>query len=135
MYVKIDFGIPVTAAKVAALNGIKRFVVISAMGANPESKVFYNRLKGEMEQAVLSQKIKDIYILRPSLIAGEREENRLTEGIAIIFMKILNFIIPKNYQSIEASTIAEAMRVLATLDYPKEIISSAEIKEIAQKIN
>ena len=67
IYKKIDFGIPATAAKLAKENHIETFVVISAMGANKNSRVFYNKTKGEMEQAVLNQQIKHTYILRPSL--------------------------------------------------------------------
>ncbi|HET8886565.1 MAG TPA: NAD(P)H-binding protein, partial [Salinimicrobium sp.] len=75
-YHKIDYGIPVNAAKLAKENGISTFLVISALGANPESRFFYNRTKGEMERDVLKQKIPQTYFFQPSLIAGDRKENR-----------------------------------------------------------
>lgn len=78
-YRQIDFGIPATAAKMAAENGIEVFLVISAMGANQNSRIFYNRTKGEMEGAVLDAKISKTHILRPALISGDREESRPAE--------------------------------------------------------
>ena len=79
LYKKIDFGIPVTAAKLSKANGIPTFLVISALGANATSPVFYNKTKGEMEQAVLSEKIEKTHILQPSIIGGDRQEKRIGE--------------------------------------------------------
>ena len=73
LYRKVDFCIPATAAKLSQKNKIETFQVISAMGANENSRIFYNRIKGEMEGAVMERHISNTYILRPSLIGGERE--------------------------------------------------------------
>ena len=67
-YRKIDYGIPVTAAKLSKKNGIERFIVVSALGADVDSRIFYNKVKGEMERDVLQQNISNTYILQPSLI-------------------------------------------------------------------
>ena len=67
-YKRIDHGIPLAAATLCKTNGINTFIVISSMGADPQSRIFYNRTKGEMERDVLSQKIEQTYILRPSII-------------------------------------------------------------------
>ena len=69
-YRKVDFGILVTAAKLAKQNNIPKMIVVSAIGADKNSRFFYNKTKGEMEEAVLEQKISETYILRPSLIDG-----------------------------------------------------------------
>lgn len=130
-YKKIDYGIPVTAAKLAKQNGIETFIVISAMGADENSGIFYNKTKGEMQRDVLKQQIKNTYILQPSLIAGDRDENRSGEKIATFFMKIFGFLVPKKYKIIKAETIAEAMLILAKEDYSEKIITSEKIKEIA----
>ena len=130
-YKKIDYGIPGTAARLAKQNGIETFIVISAMGADENSGIFYNRTKGEMQRDVLKQQIKNTYILQPSLIAGDRDENRLGEKIATFFMKIFGFLVPKKYKIIKAETIAEAMLILAKEDYSEKIITSEKIKEIA----
>lgn len=129
-YRKIDYGIPVAAAKLARQNNIKNFIVISAIGADSNSSVFYNKTKGEMEEAVLAQDVKNTYILRPSLIVGNRNERRFGEGMASVFMKLFDFLIPKKYKIINAETIAKAMQELAASGYSKSVISSDEIGEI-----
>lgn len=131
-YKKIDYGIPVTAAKLAKQNGIETFIVISAMGADANSSIFYNKTKGEMQRDVLNQHIENTYILQPSLIVGDRDENRFGEKMATIFMKTFGFLIPKKYKMIKAETIAEAMLALAKKEFPKQQITSDEIKQIAQ---
>ena len=132
IYKKIDYGIPVTAAKLAKMNGISTFIVISSLGADSNSSVFYSKTKGEMQRDVLSQNIENTYVLQPSLIVGERNESRFGENMAEFFMKIFGFLIPKKYKMIQAETIAEAMRVLSKESYSKRIIPSLEIKEIAK---
>lgn len=136
IYEKIDYGIPVEAARLARRNNTPRFVVISALGANPDSKVLYNRLKGKMEQEVLAEKIPHTYILRPSLISGKREDKRLGENMgitfmSITFMSIFNFLIPKKYKIIQSETIAKAMWKLAEIDEKYSIIPSDQIKTVA----
>lgn len=89
VYKQIDYGIPVTAAKMSKDHNIASFLVISAMGANIKSKVFYNKTKGEMEYDVLQQHIKNTYILRPSLIGGQRNERRILEKIGLVVFKVI----------------------------------------------
>lgn len=129
-YRKIDYGIPVTAAKLAKENGIDTFIVISALGANENSRVFYNKTKGEMQRDVLDQNIEKTYILQPSLIVGDRMESRFGENLAEIFMKFFGFLVPKKYKMIKAETVAEVMHILAKQGYSQKIITSEKIKEI-----
>src|SRR5690606_10778968 len=124
IYKKIDYGIPVAAAKLAKKNGVKTFIVISALGASIKSRTFYNRTKGEMERDVLNQNIVNTYILQPSLIVGDRNESRFGESMAGVFMKIFGFLIPKKYKSINAETIAQAMMMVAIKGYSERIITS-----------
>jgi len=131
-YKKIDYGIPVTAAKLAKQNSIETFVVISALGADENSRIFYNQTKGKMERDVLKQNIEKTYILQPSLIVGDRNESRLGENIATFFMKTFAFLIPKKYKMIKAETIAKAMLVLAKTGYFEKIITSEKIKDIVK---
>ncbi|MDR6299678.1 NAD(P)H-binding protein [Mesonia maritima] len=135
-YKKVDFGIPVTAAKLAKENSISTFIVVSALGANAESKFFYNKTKGEMENAVLQQNIPETYILRPSLISGEREEKRPFEFAWKQVIKLANFIMLgplKKFRSIPAATIAIAMKILLLKPYSAKIIESETIKKIAKE--
>ncbi|WP_372793814.1 NAD-dependent epimerase/dehydratase family protein [Lutibacter sp.] len=135
-YKRIDFGIPVTAAKLSKLNNIPTFMVVSAMGANAKSSVFYNKTKGEMEQEVLLQNIPNTYILRPSIIGGNRKESRLLEKIGLIIFKIIQPLFIgklKQYKIIVAEEIAQAMLNLANSKTSKEkIITSDKIREISK---
>ncbi len=135
IYKQIDYGIPVTAAKLSKENNIHTFLVVSAMGANKNSKVFYNRTKGEMEFDVLQQNIKNTFVLRPSLIGGERIERRTLEKMGLAVFKIIQPLFIgklKEYKIINAESIAQAMTNLANNTSKDEvIITSNEIKKIA----
>jgi uncharacterized protein YbjT (DUF2867 family) len=133
-YKAIDFGIPVMAAKLAKENGIDTFLVLSSMGANANSNLFYNRTKGEMEKEVLLQQIKHTFILRPSLLGGKRDESRFGEKIGKILMQIMEPLFVgslKKYKIIHPSTIAKCMKILAMEKPNTSIFSSDEIEKIA----
>jgi uncharacterized protein YbjT (DUF2867 family) len=108
---RIDFNYPVSLAKMAEGN-VGQFHLVSALGANTASPIFYNRIKGETEQAISRFNLPAIHIYQPSLLTGNRKEKRPFEKIAIASMKLINpFLIGsfKRYRSIEAKTVAEAM--------------------------
>ncbi len=134
LYLKIDYGIPVTIAKLCVKKHIETLMVISAMGANKNSKIFYNRTKGKMEEAVLQEKIRNMYILQPSLIGGNRAEKRTGEKIAKTVMKVVNLFLAgslKKYRSIHPKTIVNTMVWLANNDYNSGRIPSDEIQKIS----
>jgi len=133
LYKKIDYGIPVAAAKLSKENNISTFLVISAMGANKNSTVFYNKTKGEMENSVLKQQIKNTYVLRPSLIGGDRQETRLLEKIGLVIFKVIQPLFIgklKKYKIVNAETIAQAMIGLANTKYSEVIITSEHINKL-----
>jgi uncharacterized protein YbjT (DUF2867 family) len=133
-YKKIDYGIPVASASLCKQNGIHTFVVISALGAKKNSKVFYNRIKGKMEAAVLDLNIKHTYILQPSLITGERDEKRLGESIMKFVFKLLKPIMQlgelQRYRPIHPETIANCMVWLTNHNYESGRIESKTIQDI-----
>ncbi|ALM49386.1 nucleoside-diphosphate sugar epimerase [Flavobacterium psychrophilum] len=134
-YKKIDFGIPATAAKLAKENGISTFLVISAIGADADSSIFYNRIKGEMQDAVLDEGIAKTHILQPSLIVAHRKDNRVMEKIAEGFMWLLNPLLVGNaakYKSIKAETIARALIKLANNGYRAVIVTSDKIRTLGK---
>jgi uncharacterized protein YbjT (DUF2867 family) len=137
IYKQIDYGIPVAAAKLSKNNNINTFLVISAMGANVKSNVFYNKTKGEMERDILNQNIKNTFILRPSLIAGKRNEQRVLEKLGLIIFKVIHPLFIgklKKYRSINADSIAQCMLNLANNTRKiGVIITSNEIKELSIK--
>jgi len=128
-YKKIDYGIPVAAAKLAKQNGIGSFQVISALGADPKSSTFYSKVKGEMEQDLLKIGIKNTYIFQPSLIGGDRSEKRTGEKIAQIVMGTFTFLIPKKYKIIEPETIAKAMLLVSKKGFDETKIESHQIQK------
>lgn len=135
-YRKIDYGIPVTAARLAKRTGITKFLVISALGASAEGLFFYNKTKGEMERDVLNANISETYIFQPSLIAGERRGKRFFESLGKKLMKVgdqLLFGPMKKYRSIHPDMITKAMLVVAAEGYKKTRIESDEIRELARR--
>lgn len=136
LYKKIDYGIPVSAAKLAKANGIETFLVISALGADANSSVFYNKTKGEMERDVLKQNIKKTFIFQPSLIGGDREESRTLEAIGKAVFKVIQplfFGKLKKYKITDPEKMAQAMINLANSENHAEvIITSTDIKRITK---
>jgi uncharacterized protein YbjT (DUF2867 family) len=135
-YRNIDYGIPVAAAKLASANGIKTFIVISAIGADAGSSIFYNRTKGEMQEGVLAENRAKTYILQPSLILANRKDNRIVEKVAEGFIWLLNPLLfggAAKYRSIKAVTIAKAMLWLANNSYPEVIVPSDKIEKLGKE--
>jgi uncharacterized protein YbjT (DUF2867 family) len=133
-YYKIDHGIPVTAARLAKQNGIGTFIVVSAIGASPNSGVFYIRTKGEMERDVQQLGIAKTHILQPSQIVAPQRQGRTLEKIVVKVMGLLNPLLVgglKKYRSIKAHDIAKAMVKLANTSYKKNIIPSDRIQILA----
>lgn len=134
LYKKIDYGIPVAAAKLAKANEVNVFIVISALGANTKSRVFYNKTKGEMERDVLKQGIKKTFILQPSLIGGNRKESRTLEDIGKTIFKVIEplfFGKLKQYKITDPKNMAQTMINLANrTSYSDVFITSNDIKRI-----
>ncbi|WP_394995837.1 oxidoreductase [Emticicia sp.] len=112
-FYKVDFTYPFAIAKAALENGAKQYLIVTAMGADEKSIIYYNRVKGEIEKAISDLHYPTLLIFRPSMLLGEREEPRMGEKIGKILMKAVNFIIPKRYKAIESEKVANAMLILA----------------------
>ncbi len=134
-YRQIDFGIPVEAARICAENAVSAFIVMSSLGADDKSQVFYSRLKGQMEKAILDLQFRKTIIVRPSLIAGPRKEKRRGEQIAKLFMGALNPLLIgglRKYRTIHPQTIARAMVWLANNPVEKSIFLSDELQSLGK---
>ncbi|APY12341.1 nucleoside-diphosphate sugar epimerase [Seonamhaeicola sp. S2-3] len=135
-YKQIDYGIPVAAAKLSKANNINTFLVVSALGANVNSTVFYNKTKGEMERDVLKQNIKNTFIFRPSLIGGQRKEHRTLEKIGLAVFKVIQPLFIgglKKYKITASEDIAQAMiNVANSTSVANVIINSNAIKKISK---
>lgn len=108
-YRKVDFDIPVHAAKAAVQQQVAKFLLVSSIGANSQSSNFYLKLKGEVEDAISTMSIPYVGIFQPSLLLGAREEFRLGEKISQAILPAFSFLIPAKYKPIKAATVAKAM--------------------------
>lgn len=112
-YRKIDFDIPVKLSRFCKMVGCEKFILVSSLGANSKSVNFYQKLKGETDEAVKGSGVKTIHIMRPSILLGPRKESRLGEDIGKAVMTTLSFLIPLKYKPTQAKDVAKAMLVLA----------------------
>ncbi|EOL8954018.1 NAD(P)H-binding protein [Cronobacter malonaticus] len=128
-FILADYTLVVDTSLAGLRLGAKHMLVVSALGANPNSLFFYNRVKGEMETALKAQGWPRLTIARPSLLIGDREKRRAGES----FMAPLFRLLPGKWKAIEAHTVAQAM-VNAALSPAKEdvaVLDSAQLREIA----
>ena len=111
---KVDFDYPVLLAKLSRERGAKQYLLVSALGANKSSFIFYNRVKGLTEEAIASIGFECYHVLRPSLLAGPRTKHRAGEDAAKWFYRVFGFLIPKKYKAIESIKVARAMIAVAS---------------------
>jgi uncharacterized protein YbjT (DUF2867 family) len=117
-YRKVDYDIPVNAARFCAETGVQRFMLVSSVGANSKGGNFYIKLKGEVEDMVQSIPIPSISIFQPSMLLGNRQESRPMESAAQVISKGIAFLFPSNYKPIAARDVAAAMVAASKLDKP-----------------
>jgi uncharacterized protein YbjT (DUF2867 family) len=131
---EIDLELPLYLAKELKKNGCKTAAVVSAMGAKSGSSIFYNSVKGEMENAMKEVGFESLSILRPSIIEGPRKEKRTGEKIGLAVMRFFNPILMgslKHYKTIQASDIAKALVKSVTFKkVGNTIYLSGEIKDL-----
>ena len=112
----VDLDAPLLLAKISKEQGAKKFMLVSSLGANKTSGIFYNQVKGEVEEAIRQVGFDSFHILRPSLLLGPRKEERSGEDAAKFLYKIFGFLVPKKYQGIESIKVARAMLSFAQDD-------------------
>ena len=108
-FYQVDFYYPLLLAKSGKQRGAKQYMLVSALGADKNSSIYYNQVKGEIEEAVTKEHFEATHIFRPSLLLGDRSEQRTGEDAARIFYKIFRFLIPKKYKAIDSANVARAM--------------------------
>jgi uncharacterized protein YbjT (DUF2867 family) len=112
-FMEVDLDFPVMLAKVSRKNRAKQFLIVSALGADKTSSIFYNQVKGKMEDAVSDMGFSAIHFFRPSLLLGNRSESRPGENAAKIVYSVFWFLIPRKYKAIESDKVARAMQYFA----------------------
>ena len=112
----VDVELPLKFAKFMQVRGMNHFLIVTAIGTDVNSSIFYAQMKGLVEQQLKEMRIPRLTILRPSLLLGNRHEFRLGEKISIIISSMFTFAMIgplKKYKPIHASRMADAMFMLA----------------------
>ena len=128
-FVHADYTLVIDTALVGKKLGAQHMLVVSAMGANAHSPFFYNRVKGEMEEALIAQQWPRLTITRPSMLVGEREKKRAGETLLAPLFSLL----PGNLKSIDARDVAGALlaEALSPAQEGVRILSSSQLRERA----
>jgi uncharacterized protein YbjT (DUF2867 family) len=122
---RVDYDYPLAIAKAARARGASHFLLVSALGANARSRIFYNRVKGELEDAVQALGYRSVTIARPSVLLGDRQEPRFGEGIA----KALAWLAPLRWRPVPASKVASALVSAAHANAPGlQILENAALQ-------
>ncbi|OEC59832.1 MULTISPECIES: oxidoreductase [Pseudomonas] len=125
----IDLDLVMAVGRRALELGARHYLVISALGADRGSSVFYNRVKGEMEDALRDQGWPQLTLARPSLLLGPRQEFRLGERLAAPLMRL----IPGKYRGIEACTLARALwRLALETGEGTRVVESDELRRLGR---
>jgi uncharacterized protein YbjT (DUF2867 family) len=123
---RVDHDYVLAFARAARQAGARTFAVVTALGADAKSLVFYNRVKGEVEQALAALGFESLVIARPSLLLGEREQGRLGERL----MAPVSRLLPLRYRGIEGRTVARALRNLVLDAIPgRRLVLSDELQK------
>ena len=106
---RVDFTYQYEFAKAASENGVDTYLLVSSLGANPKSSVFYSRMKGELEDAVSKLQFKTLFIIRPSILDGKRQEKRAGEKVGLILSRFVTRFVLKVYKPTPVDLLASKM--------------------------
>ncbi|MBW6536418.1 MAG: NAD(P)H-binding protein [Mariniphaga sp.] len=129
---EVDFTFNLNFAQKAKENGIENYVLVSSIGANAKSNIFYTRIKGELDDSVTKLGFKNLVILRPSSLTGERDKTRWMEKMSIPVARFVTKFVLKKYRPISGETVAQAMiNAVLKPDPEKTIWEADEVFELA----
>jgi len=125
---RVDHDYPLWLAQALQANGTACFVLNSAMGADPDSRVFYSRVKGELERDLRALRFPSLTLVRPGLIGGDRAEPRPGERIASVVLGALGPVLPRGWRISPAGNVAAAMIDAALLAPPGvHVVDAAQL--------
>lgn len=130
-FAKVDLTYPLEAAKWGKNSGIKRFILISAPGADANSRAFYLQIKGRAQEQIEKLGFESLQIVHPPLICGKREHFRLGESLAILLFRLIPKSLFKTYRPMSGAQIAEAMILRA--QSPNLGVEIYEPREVLEK--
>lgn len=135
-FYKVDYTYPLEIARAARENGARHFLLVSSSGADEKSRIFYSRVKGEVEAAIQALGYPAVSIFRPSLLLGARQEFRWKEALIKPLAGLFNPLIPPRYRPIQAGTVAAAILAASQEDRPGvRIFESDKIQGYNKKEN
>lgn len=127
----VDFDANLAVARAALSAGARRLGLVSAMGANAKSGIFYSRVKGELEDALTALAFERLVIARPSMLAGDRttlgQPARSGEGIALAVSRLLGSLVPRNYRSVAAADVAQSLLTRVPVGRGREVVLSGDM--------
>ncbi len=109
---EVDYTLVFNIAKLCKIMDAKTVLVVSSLGADPNSTVFYSRVKGEMERDVSKLELNSLYFFRPSLLLGDRKDFRIGEKVGEVISGVFSFVFVgglKKYKPISAEIVAKSM--------------------------
>lgn len=122
---QVDFDYPFQMAQLARAHGARQLLLVSAMGADADSRLFYNRVKGELEDALAELDYESVCVAQPSLLAGERGEFRLAERLGLA----LGFLMPERFKPVQAAQVAAGLLAVARDERPGwHVLSNALLR-------
>ena len=131
---RVDYDYPLAFGRAARAAGVRKFLIVTALGADPKSSIFYNRVKGEIEQALAELDFPELHVFRPSLILGERAERRPAERVAQALARPVGSLLfgpLKKYRAIDGTAVARAMANVALAAIPAAALTIHESDRIA----
>ncbi len=128
---KVDLVYPVQIGKLALEAGARQYLLVSSIGANAQSSIFYSKTKGEVEARIAALGYPNYTIFRPSMLLGKRKEFRLGEELGKVFdllLSPLTLLVPpfRKYKGIQASKVASAMLDIASQEVPGQHILESD---------
>lgn len=117
-FYRVDHDYPILAARAARKNGVRTCVLISAIGADPHSSIFYNRVKGETEEDMKKVGFESLAFLRPNVLSGGRREFRLGEEMMIAALTVVGPLLPKKFRLCPAENVARVALRIALRPWP-----------------
>jgi len=128
----VDYDANLAVAEAAGLAGVRRVGLVSALGADARSRVFYSRVKGELEQALGRLPFEGLVIARPSLLVGNREDlgqpSRRGEELGFAVGRLFGWLIPANYKPIPATDVAAALLAAVPSAQGKQVLLSGAMR-------
>ena len=131
---RVDYDYPLAVARLARQHGAQAYALNSATGADPGSRFFYNRVKGEVEEALRGVGFPSLTIVRPALIGGDRDEFRPAEFVAMRLLRLTEPLLPRRYRVVPHDRLAQVLLEAAISAPPGEhtIESDAIIDGVAR---